>query len=139
MPQNLCPTCVFAIIKGERLDNFFPQRHPEKDGKGDFEEGRAWVTAKKHLDRAAKRGLRMPVVFADAAVDCSQLIYWALLDAITINDKSTHYRFSHLTQLGLHEHQTQDLTLESTGQPISDGFIRSYAICQTPQFLFEEP
>jgi hypothetical protein len=124
-------TCIYAIAKADKLDWICN----ENDGKGELEEDRRWVTAEEHLREAQKHNFKLPMLFTDAAHDTSQLIYWAVLEDIKLIGDKTRYSFSGLRPLLWGEHATQDLILESSGKPIAPHFIRSYAICQTPEFL----
>src|SRR5579863_2793539 len=127
-------TCIYAIAKAQKLDKIYN----EGDGKGELEEEKRWVSAEEQLGDARKLNRKMPIVFADAACDTSSLIYWAVLDNITLTGEKTRYKFSGLRPLLWEEHATQDLILESSGKRIAPGFLRSYAICRTPKFLHKE-
>jgi hypothetical protein len=103
-------------------------------GKAEFRENKSWATAHILFEKATARNLQMPVFFS-AAEEKSGLIYFALLDEIKIeNDGSTLYKFSELTQLP-YAKPLSSLTLKSTGEKLSDRYIRPYAICQTPPEL----
>ncbi|MFO7867632.1 MAG: hypothetical protein R6U13_04600 [Desulfatiglandaceae bacterium] len=103
-------------------------------GKAEFRENKSWATAHKLFEEAIADNLRMPIFFSVAEVK-SGLIYFALLDEIIIeNDGSTLYKFSELTQLP-YAKPLSSLTLKSTGEKLSDRYIRPYAICKTPPEL----
>ncbi len=66
------------------------------------------------------------------------LIYWATIDDITIDEESrtTACTYSDLRSIVPYKPKSS-LRLRSTGQPISEDFIRPYAVCRTPAFLAE--
>jgi hypothetical protein len=91
-----------------------------------------WSQGNQLLERARARDERMPILFADAA-HTDQLLGWGLLDRIEKLERGTAAHFSAFVPL---EHgRKQELVLLGTGEPISSGFIRPYALCKTPWFL----
>jgi hypothetical protein len=58
---------------------------------------------------------------------------WALVRSIEVSEKRTLYSFAHLKKIT--GHKRSDLRVVSTGKPLPDKFIRSYAIVQTPGFI----
>lgn len=79
--------------------------------------------------------MRVPVVFAPAE-HTSHLFAWAVLEEVTLRDEKprTRYRFSGLQLLKERPAKTT-LRKASDGTAIAAGFIRPYAICQTPQWI----
>ncbi len=83
----------------------------------------------------------MPIIFAAAEV-IDGLIYYAFLNAININEDKpstpiTTYHFEDLTPIE-HKQPLRALVLKSTRKPLDENFIRPYAICYTPDFLWIE-
>ncbi len=94
-------------------------------------EKKAWTTGERLLEEASAAGVLLPLIFAQYA----PLTYWGIARSIKVNaaSKQTVYRFSHLMPVqARHRH---DLVVASTGRPLPDNFIRSYAIVRTPSFL----
>lgn len=77
----------------------------------------------------------MPVIFASADVT-DGLIYYAMLSSVEIDEvvSTTRYEFTDLTPIH-GEYLLSSLRLRSTNRPLSDDFIRPYAICHTPFFI----
>ncbi|MBI5761311.1 MAG: hypothetical protein HZA46_22600 [Planctomycetales bacterium] len=128
MPQTLFQYCVYAIVQGERLAIAAARGKPVT-----FQEERAWVTGKVLLEDAQVENLVVPVLLGDAT-DCRRLAYWGLLTKVQVAEKSTHYTVDRVRELD-EEHSPQELFLRSSSRKIAAGFIKSYAICVTPDFL----
>jgi hypothetical protein len=92
-------------------------------------EKKRWVTGYKLFRQARDRGEELPLIFAQYA----PLTFWAVAHDITIGQSTTDYQFSQLVPL--HGRRRSDLIVASTGAPLPDEFIRSYAIVRTPDFL----
>jgi hypothetical protein len=92
-------------------------------------EKKRWVTGYKLFLQARDRGEELPLIFAQYA----PLTFWAVARDITIGQSTTDYQFVHLAPL--HGRRRSDLVVSSTGAPLPDEFIRSYAIVRTPDFL----
>jgi len=75
----------------------------------------------------------MPVLFGDAT-NCSRLLYWGVLTDVQIHDGGTRFAVDCVRKLG-GKHAPQELVLRSSGKKIAPGFIRPYAICETPAFV----
>jgi hypothetical protein len=80
----------------------------------------------------------LPVIFA-AAETIDGLIYWAIVTDIHIDDRGPFDASTTMTFIGMrplpNKPPLSALRLRSTGQPLSDSYIRPYAICHTPDFL----
>lgn len=98
-------------------------------------ENKAWTTGHLLWDQARRSGELTPLIFS-AAEDDTGLIYWATIDDITIGeeDRTTACTYSNLRTI-TPARPKSSLRLRSTGRPISENFIRPYAICHTPVFL----
>lgn len=92
-------------------------------------EKKRWVSGHKLLSEARDRGEELPLVFAQYA----SLTFWAIAREITLHKFTTEYRFADLRPL--HGYWRSDLMVESTGSPLPNEFIRSYALVRTPGFL----
>lgn len=124
-PRDLLDQCVYTIVSPERFWSAKASGVP-------LEEGKPWSTAQKMLARATAANLAVAVLFADAR-DVSRLVFWARLEAVTIDGRRT--RFSVGTPRAIRgTHSPQELKLLS-GNGLSPGFIRNYVLCRTPSFL----
>lgn len=121
-------SCVYTITHPDTLSQF-----EQNGGCGFINEAKPWPTAIKlwHEAQASSQGL--PIVFADAT-DCSKLIYSARVSSIVTDDEGTQCQFFQLEPIR-GRHSPQDLTLLETGEKIAAGFIRPYALVQTPKFV----
>lgn len=126
------PYCVYTIVNGEVLDAVALDRSPLI-----HTERKNWATAASYLNDAKSRNELVPVLLGDAR-DCSKLLYWGLLTRVDVHETGTTYEVDRLRQLPP-SHSPQELVLSSTGKNIAPGFIRPYALCQTPDFLSALP
>jgi hypothetical protein len=92
-------------------------------------ENKRWVTGYKLFLEAHDRGEELPLIFAHYA----PLTFWAVARDIIVGQSTTDYQFAYLAPL--RGRRRSDLVVASTGAPLPDGFIRSYAIVRTPDFL----
>lgn len=129
MKKTLSEFCIYTIKR--------PDEVAESVAKGrsvTYRERKPWVTGEKLWLEAEAAKLQMPVLIGDAT-DCSQLQYWGLLKNVRLeNDTETLYTVENLKRLR-RKHSPQELVLRSEGRKIKPRFIRSYAICITPNFL----
>lgn len=108
-------------------------------GAGEFTENKRWTSALGFLDTARKTGQILPVLFA-AGERITGVIYFACIDDLIVSPPAEHgngtttIRFSALQPLRP-QHPLRSLILRSSGEPLSDDFIKPYAICHTPDFL----
>ena len=130
MPKPLAETCLYTILRRDRLANAAKSGEPFP-----FDVGQRMVTARDLFNAAknAEEAADFAVLFGDAT-HCRKLIYWARLKAIKVRGSKTR-----ITVVAVHRlaraRKTQELVLRSTGERIADGYIRPYAICRTPKFL----
>ena len=132
MSRGLSPFCVYTIRHRKDLDEAY------RDGKsGEFTENKVWRTGHRLFRQARRNGRRMPVVFACAAVT-DGLLYHAVLSDLMLDEaeSTTSYEFTHLTPIK-GDPPLSTLRLRSTDRPLSDDYIRPYAICHTPSFISE--
>jgi hypothetical protein len=130
MGQPLSPFCIYTIRHSERLDEVY-----RAGGSNEFEENTTWKTGRQLLLEAKDRGMRVPVVFASTDVT-DKLIYYAMLSRVEVDHENatTSYAFTDLTPIE-GDHPLSSLKLRSNRRPLSDKFIRPYAICLTPSFI----
>ena len=95
-----------------------------------IEEGKRWAAGHKLFAEAAAAGQVLPLIFAQYA----PLTFWAEAASIELGDGSTTYTFRNLQEIKGRRRRSS-LTVESTGAPLPDNFIRSYALVRTPTFL----
>ncbi len=130
----LTDTCIYTI-----KDYADIKQAIAAGGTGKFTEKKAWRTAERLLKAAAKEGRKVPIIFADAAHTNDGLLAWGYLDSVKLGPgQGTRYSFSSLRSMGHPYHYKHELLLKRTSVPIDVGFIRPYAICQTPNFLSVE-
>lgn len=127
--KGIFSSAIYTITHPEKLEAILDQ----EGGSGTLTESKPWTSGLKLLEQARKANLDLPVLFADA-LDCSRLLFWARLTDIDITAGGTRYTFERLTRLP-GRRSTQELVLLSTGQTIAPGYIRPYALCQTPRFV----
>ena len=132
-PTELSPFCIYTIRSSRTLTDDLER------GSGEFTEHKRWVGALGLLDRAKKTGQRLPLVFAHG--ECIDAVrYSAVIDDLDVStadergNGTTTICFSDLRRLRTKQ-PLSALRLKSSGRPLSDDFIRPYAICHTPEFL----
>ena len=76
----------------------------------------------------------MPLILADAA-DYSPLLYWAVVDEIVYDEESGVTTCSYHSMQPIKGERPLSSLVLRTGKPLSDEYIRPYAICRTPPFL----
>ncbi|RKG63322.1 hypothetical protein D7W79_40400 [Corallococcus exercitus] len=126
--SELHSTTVYTIIDPQRLLAADRGTRPSKP----LSEGRRWKAGQQALAEAHEAGKVLAIVFADAR-DTSRLLFTAILHSIELRDESTRFTFTRLQPL--HGRTKTELRLASTGDLLSAGFIRPYAMVQTPRFL----
>jgi|SRR5215210_8973152 len=132
MSRNLSPFCVYTIRHRQGLDEA-----SRAGGSGGFTENKGWKTGHRLFVEAERNAQRMPVVFASADVT-DKLLYHAVLSDLTLDEanSTTSYEFTDLTPVE-GDLPLSTLRLRSTDRPLSDNYIRPYAICHTPSFVRE--
>ncbi|CAN5197791.1 hypothetical protein BH09MYX1_BH09MYX1_51630 [soil metagenome] len=119
---------IYTILAETTLDEL-----AKRSGDIDLRETKRWVTGKRLFDAAKRVGNEMAVIYADAAYDCSKLVYWGRLTHLEVSATGTSYTVTDLRPI--RRHRAQELVLESTGQTIAEGYLRPYAIVETPSFV----
>jgi hypothetical protein len=112
----------------DKLEEAYEKKH-ERDT---VTENKRWVEGERLFRGFQRNNEQMPILFTAAEKE-GGLIYYALLDAVKVdNDASTTtYTFSGLTPLD-EERPKSSLVKKSDNKPLSDNYIRPYAICFTP-------
>ena len=102
-------------------------------------EYRAWTSGESLLADARDRGFDLALIFAQY----EKLEYWAIAEEIAVLEEDgkrvTRYRFSNLREVPGRNRQRNDLTVLSTGERLPNGYIRSYVLVKTPDFLEQKP
>lgn len=103
-------------------------------GTGNFTEKKSWKTGEELFQTAQQDNLQMPIFFSHAE-ESSGIVYVGTLTSVEILDgtgkKKTRYAFCDLKRI-CNPKPLSSLILRSTGRPLSDSYIRPYAICKTP-------
>jgi hypothetical protein len=127
-------------MSNRALYSIYTMKHSAKlreeaanNARGRLVEKKSWTTGNQLWTEANKEGQRLPLIFSAAEAD-SGLIYWAYVDDITVTDDGTACVYSELRPI-TPPRPLSSLRLKSTGRPLSDSYIRPYAICETPDFL----
>ena len=124
MPE-LFPSAIYVNASVDRLRAASSGSAPSTP----IVEGKRWAGGLKLFTEARAARQVLPLIFAQNAT----LAFWAEAESIDLGDSSTRYTFTNLR--GLKGRRRSDLTVESSGAPLSDDFIRSYALVRTPSFL----
>lgn len=119
--------CVYTIIRRDKFEAALIS------GRLAFEEGKRWAGAKTWLDEARRTQRQLVLVLADAE-RCHDLIGWGVVDDLTLGDGTTNVVASSLRRLS--GRTQQELTVFSNKEPIAEGHIRPYVLCETPDFVF---
>jgi hypothetical protein len=133
MNDSLSPFCVYTIRHSRELNKIMAA-----GGSAQHTEKKRWTGAQGLLDAARKTGRHLPVIFAGAET-IEGLIYWAIVSDIQIDDRGPFEASTTMTFTGMKRLPSKPplcaLRLRSSGQPLSNSYIRPYAICHTPAFL----
>ncbi len=100
---------------------------------GTFHENRPWTTARRLLDQASRQNESLPIVFAEAE-RTDNLVAWAVLKDVQVTEDGTDYTFSKLVRFKK-PLQPKTALRKRNGEPLSENFIRPYAICRKPKFV----
>jgi hypothetical protein len=127
---NLSCFCVYTMLHSDKL-----HEQAGMSAASILTENKAWTTGHLLWDQARRSGELMPLVLSGAEDDTG-LLYWATIDDITIDEeiRTTTCTYSNLRTITPPKPKSS-LRLRKTGRPISEDFIRPYAICHTPDFL----
>lgn len=131
---NLYLSCIYTIRHSDELANVYAS-----GGKGEFIENKPWTTGKGFLIDAHAKGRPLALVFGPAEAVIG-LIYAAVITRIEIRESGfgvqTLCQYEHLTRIEP-PLPLGRLWVINTQQPLDENFIRPYALCRTPEFLFE--
>lgn len=128
--SDLFAYCIYTMRHSADLE-----KQAQSSGPRALVERKAWTTGHLLWQQACRSGEMMPLVFSGAEDDTG-LIYWATIHDIAIDeeDRTTTCGYVDLRAITPARKQSS-LRLKSTGRPLSEDFIRPYAICHTPPFL----
>lgn len=121
-------TCVYTIVNINIIECGLLN-----DGYGSFVENKPWTTAAKQLHHSNQKDQIYLVLLANAALIDGIGWIGKIDEIMLLPDGGTKITFSGLHQLA-EKVPLSELTLRSSGQPLSDAFIKPYALCITPQF-----
>src|ERR1700722_16865662 len=121
------PYAVYTILHRDKL-----KKIAKSETVAPLYEKKRWVTGHELFDEARRQGQAMAILYADSN-HCSKLLYWGRITALDVSSGGTRYTVADLTPLS--RKKTQELVLRSTKRHIADGFIRPYAIVQTPSLI----
>lgn len=132
--KQLFPTAIYV----NRAPKTLRKVSHGKAASAPLTEGKLWREGERLLAKATADGCELALIFGYYKLP----EYWAVAREIAVeegNDSGpiTRYRFADLHKLRSRERK--DLTVLSTGKPLPNTFIRSYAIVQTPDFLMSGP
>lgn len=123
--QILSPYCIYTIRHKQELDKVFAGKRADS-----FTENKIWREGYNIFQNAQKQNMVVPL-FLGAADQESGIIYVALIDSIEISaDKKTTITYSQLTRIN-NPRPKNTLVLKKAKRPLSDKFIRNYAVCCT--------
>ena len=126
------PTSIYTMRHSSELDYLCAGNRAST-----FVEGKSWITGARLFQEALQAGQIMPVIFS-AAETSGGLIYFAHLTAVKTEKDGKHgrttYSFENLTRIAIPK-PLSILILESNGTPLSNDYIRPYAVCGTPPDL----
>lgn len=120
--------CIYTMKKSENLEYCYVN-----GGFGKYSESKSWRTGYKLLLEAKRQNKIMPIVFS-AAEEASGMIFVAFLENIILQEdqkEKTIYSFKSMIRLK-NPKPLSSLILKNTNKPLSDNYIRPYAICYTP-------
>jgi len=130
--MRLSPHCVYTMRHSDELTRV------GVSGGATYSENKNWKAGAEIFGRASALGERVPIVFSAAERD-SGLIFWALLTDVDVQPRAgddqpqATYAFESLQPI---EPALPQSTLRlRAGRPLSDAYIRPYAICETPSFV----
>jgi hypothetical protein len=130
--DSLSSSCIYTLLHSRTLRD-----QTKEGGRHELtEHNKPWRRGSQLWAEAERAGDRMAIVFAGADDTEPGLIYWAIIDDITIDEDN---RSTTCTYTNLHPIRPPKplsaLRLLKSGRQMSDNDIRPYRICQTPSFL----
>lgn len=128
--RPLAAYCIYTLLHSDEL-----HRQAAEGGLHSLTERKVWKTGSKLWAAAERSGERMPLVFSGAD-DETDLFYWSIIDNIKIDNdnRCTPCSYTDLREISPRR-KLSELRLRDGNRPLSDDYIRPYAICKTPGFL----
>ncbi|MBI4937195.1 MAG: HNH endonuclease [Nitrosomonadales bacterium] len=124
--------CVYTIVSSDVIKNA-----ANNDSEGHFTEGKSWVKALELFKQTELEDKLFFLLLADAAHIRGVEWIAQVVGIEILPDGSTKISFA-----GLHPLEEirprSDLQLLSTGEAMSNSYIRPYALCLTPDFVYED-
>ena len=131
--DKLFSYCIYTMKKSDDLEYCY------RNGRtGTFSENKSWKTGIRLLAQANKDNILMPILFS-AAEEASGIIYVGFLSSIEIHEGSkegTTYSFRGMVRLS-NPKPLSSLILRDSRKPLSNNYIRPYAVCVTPDALLD--
>jgi len=130
--DRLSSSCIYTLLHSGRL-----REQAKEGGRQELtERNKPWRRGSQLWAEAERACDRMAIVFAGADDTEPGLIYWAVIDDITINEenRSTTCTYTNVRPIRPPK-PLSALRLLKSGRQLSDADIRPYRICQTPSFL----
>lgn len=126
--RNLSRYCIYTMRHTDQLQDVYEN----KGGSDTFTENKRWVEGERLFRESQRNNEQMPILFTAAEKE-GGLLYYALLEAVEVDDdaSTTTYSFGELTPFD-EERPKSSLVKRSDNKPLSDNYIRPYAICFTP-------
>jgi len=122
--------CVYTIVSSDVI-----KKADNNNSEGHFTEGKSWAKALELFKQAELGGRLFPLLLADAAHIRGVKWIAQIVGIDILPDGSTEVSFT-----GLHPLEKlrplSSLQLLSTGAAMSDSYIRPYALCLTPDFVY---
>ena len=125
--STFAPHAVYTILHADTLRKIASRKRPQA-----LTAKRRWVTGAILFNEARRKGQDMVILYADAK-HCSKLLYWGRITALSVSDDGTNFSVAALTPVS--RRRTQDLVLRSNNKCIAKGFIKPYAIVETPSYI----
>jgi hypothetical protein len=127
MNEDLSSACIYTIRHSHELGKTY-----DNGGRGEFVENSRWTTGSRIFEQARQNNQRVALLFAAAEADIiGGVIYWGLIDEVTLAEETTTVRYSALKPI-LPKLPLTSLIKLSTDEPLSENYIRPYVPCRTP-------
>lgn len=128
--MNYSDYCVLSSLHSLKLAAQLSQGGSHSHGLGI-----RMVEAERIWRQAQNTNTQLPIVFSNAEAETMELVYWGILDSITVSTgRWTNLAYTLVEELSPPQ-PISTLTLKSEGRQVSDDFRRAYAVCFGPAFI----
>jgi hypothetical protein len=130
----LATECVYTTHRSSDLEQFLAT-----GGTGEVTEEKNWKGGSDIVARAEAEGERVALLLSAAESDEMNIEYVALLTDVVVTEPdedrgwSTTYSFEGLRRIDPARKKSE--VRKRDGTPLSDQFLRPYALCRTPSFI----